>query len=98
MGGWRAQVEAIGGYFSGFRPWLALRGSAWRWIWPYRTVSGREPGEWVIGIGVLGLGHHEVLVASRGSGGARGSDVRSKVSMMIMRPPQRGQGWERLGG
>ena len=41
--------------------------------------------------------HPEVSLPSGLVGGARGAPPRSKLSMMIMGPPQRGQGWERAG-
>jgi hypothetical protein len=45
--------------------------------------------------------HHEVSILSMGLVGAgryRGEHRRSKVSMMVMRPPQQGQGCARAGG
>ena len=47
-------------------------------------VASREPAAWASGI--------QALVDHEGCGGARGWAPRSKVSTMIMRPPQHGQG------
>ena len=60
------------------------------------ALAGRGPAAWATGLHACRLIDGHGLSAP--SGGARGAAARSKVSMMIMRPPQQGHGRSRLGG
>jgi len=74
------------------RPWM----QCWAGIGPSSSVAGRWPARKARG-GVGGVQVHEVstLITTRGVVGRwRGWQPASKVSMMIMRPPQQGQGCE----
>ncbi len=51
-----------------------------------------------IGVSRFGDRHHDAAIPILLVGGARGSPPRTKVSTMIMAPPQHGQGWARAGG
>jgi hypothetical protein len=67
------------------------------------VVAGREPAKEARGFAAWWRGccRHDVsiLIATVGAVGRyRGARPRSKVSMMIMRPPQQGQGCASVGG
>ena len=61
----------------------------WRDIWSSAVARGRGPA---LGVGACHGRRHEASIPVWAAGGARGWAPRSKVSMMIMRPPQLGQG------
>src|SRR5216683_975290 len=65
-------------------------------------VAGQEATKNASGFAAWQLGHrHEVsilIVVIGAVGRCRGAEPRSKVSMMIMRPPQQGHGRARVGG
>src|ERR1700722_4492876 len=58
-----------------------------------RTGRGPARKQTTLERGEAGLGHDvSILIAAGGAAGRRGVAPRRKVSMMIMRPPQQGQG------
>ncbi len=95
----------LGGFCSGC---AAPRGDAWQpmrgagaalgkaALWPVENrCHGRAPFGRGAPLEVVSGDRHELSIPG---GGARGGQPRSKVSMMIMRPPQQGQGYESRGG
>ena len=61
--------------------------------WSNEAVPGRSAAALVVGVWAWrsGDGAHEVSILIGAVGRYRGVEPRSKVSMMIMRPPQHGQ-------
>src|SRR5271169_237387 len=68
--------------------------------WSSAAEAGRWAAALVVGVRAWrpGDGAHEVSILIGTVGRYRGVEPRSKVSMMIMRPPQQGQGCESACG
>jgi len=101
MSRWAARVGRQDAGLRGCERSGMARRSVRRWRFgPSIARAGRGPAAQASSIGTSCSRerHHDVSILISLDGRMRGVAPRSKVSMMIMRPPQHGHGWESIGG